>query len=662
MENKSGRIQNGRRWTALMIFFAVLLASFFGISALTSVSVPELTTQSEINSFDFTKNVGMLDRDLFAFYPDHLYTPSDFAAKKTVTPEFTLNSNDNDKRQYYRYGTYRLTIKLPAGHVYAMSADSATYSQKVWVNGKLLSTVGKVSSSKKGFVPRTNSYTVCFTATEQPTEIIVQRANFVHWSGTLFEIKLGPQTKVFQIVTEKLFRSISALGMLFAAFLIFFGLALFFRDRKQFIWFALACLSLCIRDCFVSPKPIMILFPELNWYFGHKLEHLAFVLTFLFLLMFYNSEFRGVVLKPVRYLGYILFAVIGGIYLILPSTIYSSMTQTTVYIMIAYGIVYTGFFLPAFIKRRAEYHNQDSYVLVCVGALIFILSALIDGFLYRRTADYDISQIGMITTIFITAIALALESRHAQDELQMANAREENMRMVNQTLSDLYKIRMEFMSDISHEMKTPLTVMSSYAGLTKMQIEKGAVNEQTMTNLETVQSEAVRLAAMVEKLKNSSSDKNREIVPTRNNICETLNGTVEFCRLICSKRNNKIEVKVSEDPLYAEYTTDGIIQVLYNLITNSSRHCRNSVILIEAEENDRFVQVTVSDQGGGIAPEILPHVFERGVSGDKSSGLGLALCRDIIEEGGGRIWILRTTAKGTAVRFTVPKEFTYDGQ
>ena len=127
--------------------------------------------------------------------------------------------------------------------------------------------------------------------------------------------------------------------------------------------------------------------------------------------------------------------------------------------MIAYGIVYTGFFLPAFIKRRAEYHNQDSYVLVCVGALIFILSALIDGFLYRRTADYDISQIGMITTIFITAIALALESRHAQDELQMANAREENMRMVNQTLSDLYKIRMEFMSDISHEMKTPLTVM-----------------------------------------------------------------------------------------------------------------------------------------------------------------------------------------------------------
>jgi len=658
MAGSSVRFQNKWRWGALMIFFAVLLISFFSISALTVSHIPKLSTMSEAEAFDFTENVGIINRNLFDFYPDQLYTPADFAAGRTVKPEYTPESKDNYRRQYYRYGTYRLTLDLPAGYVYAISSDSATYSQKVWVNGKLLSTVGNVSSSSEDFVPRTKHYTVCFTATDSPTEIIVQRANFVHWSGALFEIRLGPQTQVFQIVTEKLLRSVAALGLLFAAFLIFFGVALFFPDRRQFMWFALSSLSLCIRDLFVSPKPIMILFPELNWYFGHKLEHIAFVLAFLFMLMFYNAEFKDMVFKAVRYAGYVIFSAIGAVYLLLPSTIYSRMTQTTVYIMIAYGAVYVAFFIPAFFRRRREYDHQDSYILIVAGALIFILSSIADGVLYRRTGDYNISQIGMLMTVFITSIALTIESRRAQDELAVANAREENMRMINQTLSNLYKIRMEFMSDISHEMKTPLTVMSSYAGLTKMQIEKDAVNAQTMANLEMVQSEAVRLAGMVEKLKNASSDKNRKLVPSRDNICETLNSTAEFCRLICSRRNNTIEVKVSADPLYAEYTPDGIIQVLYNLIINSSRHCRDSVISLEAEAADGYVQVTVTDRGEGISPDILPRVFERGVSGDSSSGLGLTLCRDIIEEGGGQIWIVKTSSEGTSVRFTVPEEFT----
>lgn len=649
------------RWYALAVFFVVLFAAFFGVTALTVNTLPEISTKAEADSFDFTKNVAIIDRDLFDFYSGHLYTPADFDAGNTTAPDFTVDSENNGDRQYCQYGTYRLVLDLPAGHVYAMSGDSATYSQKVWVNGKLLSTVGKVRSSKKGYVPRTDHYTVCFTAAKSPTVIVIQRANFVHRSGTLFELKLGPQTKVFEIVTQKLFRSVSALGLLMASFLIFFGVALFFPDRKQYLWFALGCLSLCIRDCFVSPKPIMILFPELNWYFGHKLEHITFILAFLFMLMFYNAEFRDLVMKPVRYLGYVIFAVIGGIYLILPSTIYSYLTQNTVYVMIGYGILYVAFFLPPFIRRRSEFH-QDSYILICIGAMIFVASSLCDGLLYRRTADYNVSQIGMLITVFFTAIALTMESRRVQEELAEANAREEKMRTVNQTLSDLYQIRTAFMSDISHEMKTPLTVMSSYAGLTKMQIEKGAVNDGTRDNLDTVQREAVRLAKMVERLKDVSTDKDRKLTPSRGDLRKTIGDTADFCRLICNKRNNVIKVEVPDEPLEAEYVPDSILQVLYNLITNASRHCQGSVISVKGEDAEDFVRITVTDRGDGISSKLLPMVFDRGVSGDKSSGIGLSLCRDIIEEGGGSIWVAETSGEGTSICFTVPKESAKDEQ
>jgi signal transduction histidine kinase len=63
---------------------------------------------------------------------------------------------------------------------------------------------------------------------------------------------------------------------------------------------------------------------------------------------------------------------------------------------------------------------------------------------------------------------------------------------------------------------------------------------------------------------------------------------------------------------------------------------------------------TVSDDGEGIPPEILSRVFERGVSGSESSGLGLAICKEIVEAYGGEIGIDSETGLGTTARFTLP--------
>lgn len=67
-----------------------------------------------------------------------------------------------------------------------------------------------------------------------------------------------------------------------------------------------------------------------------------------------------------------------------------------------------------------------------------------------------------------------------------------------------------------------------------------------------------------------------------------------------------------------------------------------------------MLAVTVADTGSGIAPELLPFVFERGVSGGGGSGLGLAICKEIVEEHGGEIFIKSEPGGGTAVTFTLP--------
>lgn len=651
-----------KRWLIILVFFCTVFFCLFGIAVLTSIYVPELLSTEQINQFDFTANVGKIDRDLFDFYAEKLYSPSDFASGNTENPSYTVDSPDNKNRQFVDYGTYRLMIPLPAGQVYAISADSATYSQKVWINGQLLSDVGTVADCAEDFVPRTNFYVVCFTPSENMTEIVIQRSNFVHKSGTLFELDLGPQKQIMEMKDIKLFRSILALGVVFTAFLFFLGVSLFFPQYRRFLWFSLACLFLGIHSSFVSPKPVMILFPELNWYLGHKLECSSTILTYLCVLLFYNSVFPKAVPRAVRIVGYSLCAVGLGVYLILPSSIYSYLTQTAVYLMAAYLVVCATLFIFGIIKKKVLM-DSTARVLMAAGVLITMFCSVADELLYRKTADYNISQVGILMFIFLTSLALTLQMHEAEEALDEATKREAEMRQKTHELSNLYQMRSDFLSDISHELKTPLTVMSGYAGLTKMQLEKDAVNEKTPDNLEIIQKEAVRLGTLVEQLKTVSADKNgRTLSPVRTDISETLCRAAEFCRPICEKNGNCIKTELPEEPLFAYYVSDSILQVFYNLIANSNRHCRDNVITLKAEKNGRFIKVSVSDNGSGISPEVMQHIFERGVSGDHSSGLGLALCRDIIEDGGGIIQIESRIGEGTSVIFTVPGGETADVQ
>jgi signal transduction histidine kinase len=101
-------------------------------------------------------------------------------------------------------------------------------------------------------------------------------------------------------------------------------------------------------------------------------------------------------------------------------------------------------------------------------------------------------------------------------------------------------------------------------------------------------------------------------------------------------------------------------QVLTNLVGNALEYTRARHILVSAEASGDWLEVTVSDDGGGLPPERLEHVFAKpGPAGRNRSrgglGLGLYLCRMVVERSfGGRIWLERSGPDGTTFKFTVP--------
>lgn len=631
----------------------MLLLIFSVVPLLTSTAwvvkdVQNVSTAAELEAFDFSSQVGRIQRALFSFYPGKLYSPEELENGGILASD-----PKGADRKTVSCATCRLVLRLKAGQVYGINGDSATYAQKIWVDGKLLSQVGTVSETAEGFVPKTCNYTVYFTSGDGPTVIVMQRSNFCHAYGDFFEVNLGPAGQITSLVNGRLLRVELVFGAMVTASVFFLAAFLFFKERRELLYFAAACMLIAVRSSFVSPKPVMILLPDLNWYLGHKIECCSLLAAALFLLLFYGSVFKGAVPKPVRYVGYGLTGAALCLYALLPSSIYSRLTRQADYILGIYLLVYLVFLLAGVFRRGSAIRTPGNLIVLLGGGISICLS-LLDVFRYRRAADINLMQTGLLILIYVVMLGIMLRMRETELALAEASKREETILERNRELRQLDNIRTSFLADISHEMRTPLTVMSSYAGLTKMQIMGGKVSGDTLENLDIIQHEAVRLGTMTEQIKLSSVKREQQIQETDCDINRMLVEVSRFCAPICVKNENRIELVLSPQPVRVRVIEDTIFQVLYNLITNANRHSRGSAITLSDAASGGFAQVRVTDHGSGMDEATIASAFDRGFSPDGSSGLGLPLCKIIIEEHGGTISIHSTPGVGTEILFTIP--------
>ncbi|MFV0351597.1 MAG: sensor histidine kinase [Oscillospiraceae bacterium] len=94
--------------------------------------------------------------------------------------------------------------------------------------------------------------------------------------------------------------------------------------------------------------------------------------------------------------------------------------------------------------------------------------------------------------------------------------------------------------------------------------------------------------------------------------------------------------------------------MLLNLIANSNKNTQEGEICVFALQQKNHVQISVEDTGDGIEDEIFPYIFERGTSGNDGNGIGLFLCREVIQTHGGLIWAENLELGGCRVSFTLP--------
>ena len=241
------------------------------------------------------------------------------------------------------------------------------------------------------------------------------------------------------------------------------------------------------------------------------------------------------------------------------------------------------------------------------------------------------------------------------------------------------KLKDEFVSVVSHELRTPLTAIKGYTQHLMRRLERRMREKRQATgpeiqakdppesydlrSLQIVQSQSEQLERLVNDLLDLSRAQWGEINLhyTSFYLADTLTERVQLAQVSAEEHTITLDIGVQDSRIVADKLR--VSQVIGNILDNAIRFSpQGRQVTVELKEQNNEYLVSITDQGIGVSPEYIDHIFERfyrvrNMASRQYSGIGLGLfvARAIIEAHGGRIWVASNQGLGSTFSFTLPR-------
>lgn len=222
------------------------------------------------------------------------------------------------------------------------------------------------------------------------------------------------------------------------------------------------------------------------------------------------------------------------------------------------------------------------------------------------------------------------------------------------------QLKMKLLATVSHELRTPLTSIKGFAS-TLLAKDVSWEQERWQTFVSVIDDEADKLTELVEQLLDLSRLQagalsiHRELCPLASAF------KLAQQQLDTLAANHQLTLDIPQELPQVSIDRGRIAQVLVNLVGNAAKHSpQGTSIVVSAQPQGEAIEVSVTDQGGGIPEADRAMVFEAFFQSEHKltrrtgAGLGLAICKGLIERHGGEIWIADYDASGTTICFTLP--------
>lgn len=650
-----------RFWLIFILILALCMAVFETVSLPFAAKGPAAQNGIlDLQGQDFTDTVFELSGQWELYY-GQLKTPGNFQESPSAECEWIDLPGSWTQLDHPELGfaTYRLTIQTDSNTPLMLYVPEIISAARIYVNGELLLQTGQVGTDKAASHPAIHNDLLTLLPQDGQLELVVQASNYhLVASGLYYPLLIGRETVLIHHLFWQRTIAAAALGGILLIGVYHLFLYSFRRQQRLYLTFSLICLTSVLRLALETNSFVQFFLPNGMNLFISRVFLLLFMLHSLCISLFMLQVFA---IRLPRWLKEIYWAC-----LLLPAA---------AIVFLPFSLAASSMFLvlPAYIMAlvlalRTKKIGRDPYYLLYFGSMVgFIVCAP----LTKTVLEGALFLPGIAPNLFLILSQCVILSRNYAEtmtESERLNANLENL--VQQRTSELHTTNeqlaasqtalREMISAISHDLKTPLTVLNNYLELLgdnalsadeQERLEYLSIAYQKNLDLQRL----IQTLFEVTRLESGNIVYNLEWFPVPKLMEEAQQKYAELLR------DQEVCFTVHTDTnCMLQIDSSRIWSVLDNLIYNALRYTpAGGSISLTARRMDTSVQLQIADTGQGISAEHLPHIFERFYKvsierGEKdgTSGLGLYIVKTTVEAMDGTVSVESQPGQGTVFTLT----------
>lgn len=586
------------------------------------------------------------------FYPNQFLNPginnhpeTDEPIEFITVPEDWQDIFSNHDIPAYGYGTYQLKVLLPDDRsMYGIRMNEVKSAATLYKNEELISQFNQPSKSPSDDIMHNGPFYTLFHVDSNEIELIIHVSNheFPYLGGITKSVKFGTFTAILgESANSKILQIIVATVFFIHTMYMFYRYSLSRNDNeKALLYYGImlitAGFAVLIDDDIIWQLPV-----QMGTYY--KILLFVFLSTLFFTLKFINHLFN-IHSKLFHVLTVIfILTIIGELIIPFQHLIYLGISVVSFYVL---SLLYLFFHTINAIRQG---HKDVIFILLF---LTSYTSNIIWGAGVKLGADFPFYPFDFLISFIV--ISLLIFKSHAR----MANLNKEQLK----ELQVVDEKKDEFLANTSHELRNPLHGIINITE-TVLNDRTEFLSSKNRDSLELLARLGKQMAFTLNDILDISRLQEQRVKLSKENVNlhAVATGALDMVRFMSEGKNLHLHLLIP--PTFPRIFADKnrLIQIFFNLIHNAIKFTNEGSVVINATHNKNVATITVTDTGIGMSVKTQQTIFQRYQQEDSSStsisngiGLGLNICKELIQLHGGTISVRSKVGQGSTFSFTIP--------
>lgn len=616
------------------------------------VLLPDDQNENGIHSGEITWLVQGWD-----FYPDQIIDPGDSMgeAKSIYIGQYFSFAGFHEDGSPHGVGTYRLKVRGNGN--YTMLISEVFSACVVYVDDKQITSSGSISP----YQPYIKDLVFSFEINGE-AEILIQTANYSHYySGVTYPPAIGSSEALNRLITIR---------MLFYSFLVFTSLTLALfaaviwwgtkknRTSNENFWLGILGLSFSLRVCYPFIHMMGIFGGNLAYVLENTMASLGVfcIAHTVSLICLKTNALPERVLKGITG-GFILIALVFSLWMAqyLPGFV-PVYGQILYWYKALIAATMTVLLIRQFMKRKS-----GQILLLLIGLLVYSLSLLFHALClghFEPAYTGWFEEWGTYILILCFAVRMALrnmeiirENRHLNEHLQ------EEIAHKTESLSKLLEERRMLLSGFAHDLKTPITSITTFTRL--VELDNTQLDQESRQYLDIIRQKTREIQEQLSSINEFTQMDSTPPAFEPIDLCVLLHNFYSGNKPDINVSGIAFELLLKDDqPVMVYGDKRKLVSMLQNLVFNAVSFTQEGgKIGLYLNKEQEFAVLRVEDNGSGISEKDIPHIFDRfftNRSHENGNGIGLFIVKSIITEHRGTIEVDSKLGKGTVFTIRLP--------